>query len=85
MVAGQGLQRLGAAKARDKGVQGTQQMEKEVAVVDWVVLSLREEKGKKGNVGEGDPDHQFHIQWLKIQHIFFQQKSIIRHVNGRFS
>ena len=47
MVAGQGLQRLGAAKARDKGVQGTQQMEKEVAVVDWVALWLREEKGKK--------------------------------------
>jgi hypothetical protein len=41
-------------------------------------------KRKKGNDGEGDLDRKFHIQWLKIQQILFQQKSIISHLNSRF-
>ena len=40
-------------------------------------------KRKKGKVGEGDLDRKFHFQWLKIHQIFFQQKCIIRHLNGQ--
>ena len=47
VVAGKGLRRLGTADARDGGGRGEEQMEKEVAIVDWVVLWLREEKGKR--------------------------------------
>ena len=47
VVAGQGIQRLGTAEAGGRGGRAAQQMEKEVAIVDWVVLWLREEKGKK--------------------------------------
>ena len=68
VVAGQGIQRLGATEA---GGRAAQQMEKEVAIVDLVVLCLHVEK-EKGEVGEGDLDHKFHIQQLKIQMAFFQ-------------
>jgi len=36
-----------ASAARGGGGRGEEQMEKEVAIVDWVALWLREEKGKR--------------------------------------
>ena len=47
VVAGQGIQWLGAAKAGGRGGRAAQPMEKEVGIVDWVVLWLREENGKR--------------------------------------
>ena len=80
---GQGLWRLGAAEAGGRGGQGHNKRRKKWEQLTGCLCGHRNKK-EKGKVGEGHLDRKFHLQWLKIQQIFFQQKSIIRHLNGRF-